>query len=84
MAHHQIRKNEMKLLPFLFAGIFQGYSGHTITKRNAGPISATNLCINECTGVADDFTNFNGANYQGVKVDGSYLQLINTIFFINV
>ena len=58
----------MKILPLLFGYIFQGNAGHEIARRNAGPISATNLCINECTGVADDWTNFNDL---GIKVDGN-------------
>ena len=60
----------MKLL-FLLGYIFQGNDGHAISRRNAGPISATNLCVNECTGVADNWTNFNGGNYDGIKVDGN-------------
>ena len=57
----------MKILPFLFGYIFQGNAGHSIVKR-AGPISQTNICINECTGVADDWTNFVD---KGIKVDGN-------------
>ena len=56
----------MKILPLLFGYIFQGGAGHVV-KRNAGPISETNICINECTGVADDWTNYNNL---GIKVDG--------------
>ena len=59
-------------LSFLLAYILQGNDGHTINKRNAGSISATNLCVNECTGVADAWTDFNGGNYQGIKVDGNF------------
>ena len=57
----------MKLLPFLFGYIFKENAGHSIVKR-AGPISQTNICINECTGVADDWTDVQNI---GITVDGN-------------
>ena len=57
----------MKILSLLFGSIFQSSAGHEIARRNAGPISATNLCINECTGVADDWQNYESV---GIYVDG--------------
>ena len=54
----------MKILPLLFGYIFQGSAG-------AGPISQTNICITECTGVADDWTDYHyDGKLQGIKVDG--------------
>ena len=72
-----IKKIKMELLPFLFGYIFQGNAGHSIVKR-AGPISQTNICINECTGVSDDWTNFSN---KGIKVDGNVFLLIK--FLLN-
>ena len=68
-----IQNSKMKILPFLFGYIFQGNEGHSIVKR-AGPISQTNICINECTGVADDWTNYDNL---GIKVDGN-------LFFLSI
>ena len=62
----------MKILPLLFGYIFQGNTSHEIARRNAGPISATNLCINECTGVADNWTDFSTT---GIKVDGELFNI---------
>ena len=64
-----VKKNKLSLilLPFLFGYIFQGNEGHSIVKR-AGPISQTNICINECTGVADDWKNYND---EGIYIDGN-------------
>ena len=63
----------MKILRLLLGYIFQGNAGHEIARRNAGPISATYLCVNECTGVTDDWTNFSN---KGIKVDGNVFVLI--------
>ena len=60
----------MKILTLLFGYIFQGNTGHTIVKRNAEPISATNFCINECTGVADDWQDYGNNIDGGIMVDG--------------
>lgn len=68
----------MKILPLLFAYIFQRNASHEIARRNAGPISATNLCINECTGVADNWTDFAAT---GIKVDGELLNFLNAKVF---
>ena len=65
----------MKILPLFFGYIFQGNAGHEIARRNAGPISATNLCINECTGVSDDWKNF-GTN-GGISLDGELFNFTN-------
>ena len=70
-----IKNSKMKILPFLFGYIFQGNEGHSIVKR-AGPISQTNICINECTGVADDWTNYNNL---GIKVDGNLFVFKHTV-----
>ena len=69
----------MKILPLLFSYIFQGNAGHEIVRRNAGPISATNLCINECTGVADNWKDYAQV---GIKVDGELVNFSNMKIFM--
>ena len=64
----------MKILPLLFGYIFQGSAG-------AGPISQTNICINECTGVASDWTNYSNL---GIKIDGKYQLDMPKISVLNV
>ena len=61
----------MKLLPLLFGYIFQGNQG-----KWAGPIIQTDICINECTGVSDDWTNYSN---MGIKVDGNVQFLGNPL-----
>ena len=61
---YSLKNAKMKILPLLFGYIFQGSAG-------AGPISQTNICITECTGVADDWTDYHyDGKLQGIKVDG--------------
>ena len=69
----------MKILPLLFGYIFQGHAGHSIAKR-AGPISQTNICINECTGVADDWTDF---STWGIYTNGNLFVCLSIVFELN-
>ncbi len=64
-----ITKIKMKLSSLFFGYLAQGITGHDIGRRNAAPISATNLCINECTGVADGWTNYPKSK-NGIYTDG--------------
>ena len=63
---------------FTFRLYFPLNESHEIARRNAGPISATNLCINECTGVADNWTDF---SVSGIKVDGELFNFSNAKVF---
>ena len=72
------QNSKMKILPLLFGYIFSLYKSHEIARRNAGSISATNLCINECTGVADNWTDF---SVSGIKVDGELFNFSNAKVF---
>ena len=60
----------MKLSFFAFGRILQMSSGHEIVRRNAAPISATNLCVTDCTGVVDDWKRYSN---NAAFVDGNYI-----------
>ena len=48
----------MKIKFLLFGYILQGNASHEISRRNAGPIDGDNLCIIECRGKTQDWTDY--------------------------